>query len=82
VDSLAGIGAHYDVLDFGYTRGTVGAAQAGVEPTAADQKQVLQDVLLRVTVAYFDALAAEQALAVAHDTLTAPSSTTRSHVPG
>jgi outer membrane protein len=70
VDSLAGIGAHYDLLDFGYTRGTVGAAQANVEASTADQQQVLQDVLLRVTVAYFDALATEQALAIARDTLT------------
>lgn len=70
VDSLAGIGAHYDLLDFGYTRGTVGAAEASVEAGTADAQQVLQDVLLRVAVAYFDALAAEQALAIARDALT------------
>jgi outer membrane protein TolC len=69
VASLAGVGAHYDVLDFGYTRGTVGAAQARLESDQQLEKQTLQDVLYRVTAAYFDALAAQESLGVAQDTL-------------
>ncbi|MBS2028162.1 MAG: TolC family protein [Deltaproteobacteria bacterium] len=69
VSSLAGIGAHYDVLDFGFTKGTVGAAEAGLEATTQREHQTLQDVLLRVSTAYFGALASQQALGLAEDAL-------------
>lgn len=69
VSSLAGVGAHYDLLDFGYTRASVGAAEARLQATRSLADQTAQDVLLRVAVSYFDALAAEQALQVAEDTL-------------
>ena len=69
VSSIAGIGAHYDVLDFGYTRGTVGAAEATVDATTQREHQTLQDVLLRVSTAYLGALASQEALGLAQDTL-------------
>lgn len=63
--SLAGVGAHYDVLDFGYSRGIVGAAEAQLDARVQSEKQTLQDVLLRTTTAYFAALAAQQTLELA-----------------
>lgn len=69
VSSLAAVGAHYDVADFGYTRGVVGAAQAQLEASAQNEKQTVQDVLLRVSTAYFATLAAQETLAVAQETL-------------
>jgi outer membrane protein TolC len=69
VSSLAGVGAHYDVLDFGYTRGTVGAAQAQLESDQRLEQQTLQDVLYRVTTAYYAAVAAQDALTLEQDSL-------------
>lgn len=69
VSSLAGVGAHYDVLDFGFTKGTVGAAEAQEKASRHLAGQTEQDVLLRVAVSYFNALAAEEALRVSQDTL-------------
>jgi outer membrane protein len=69
VSSLAGVGAHYDLVDFGYTRGVVGAAQTHLEATSKAEKQTLQDVLLRVSSAYFAGLAAQESLQIAQDNL-------------
>jgi outer membrane protein TolC len=66
-DSILGVGAHYNLLDFGYTRGTVGAAEASRDAAKASAQQSAQDVLYRVAVAYLGALAAEQSLVVAQD---------------
>ncbi len=68
VSSLAGVGAHYDLVDFGYTRGVVGSAEAQLDASSQSEKQTLQDVLLRVSTAYFSALAAQETLGVAQDT--------------
>jgi outer membrane protein len=65
LSTLIGLGAHYDLLDFGYAGATVLAAQENAAAAHASAQQTVQDTLLRVTQSYFKAVAAKDSLEVA-----------------
>ena len=65
--SWVGVGAHMRLVDFGATRGEMDAADATAEAVQASRGQLLQDVILRVSTAYYQSAAAEESLQVAVD---------------
>ncbi|MFO0724700.1 MAG: TolC family protein [Myxococcota bacterium] len=67
LDTLAGVGVHYELLDFGYAGAVVDGADARVEAAGALEEKTTADALLRSAEAYFSAAAADEALRVAQD---------------
>lgn len=67
LSSWLGVGAHMHLLDFGTTWGEIDAADAATEALQASRAQMVQDVVLRVSTAYYQSSAAEQSLQVALD---------------
>lgn len=67
--SSASVTVTQPIWDFGRTGGATGAARAEEQASAADLAQARLDVREAVDVAYFNALAAEQAVVVADDTI-------------
>ena len=69
ISTLMGFGVHYQLLDFGASRGAIDAAQGSADAADDMAQQALQDAILRVSQAYAQAVAAEEERTVALDIL-------------